>query len=483
MKELIKKPLILPLTILFSIAIVILVVSQISTIEHQRQQYPVKAVEVVTVKKIPFRRRVVAYGTVEPAVSLVTRAEISGKISFIHPSLKKGESLAQGTLVLTIEPTTFEFSLDQSRAGLMSSQSSLEQLESEYQSLVRSLDLAKQNLKTGESELARLTSVWEKRLVSRSVVDVEEQKVLQLRQQVEELQGKIASYTGRRSALMAQIDQAKTQIAMSKDTLGRTEIRLPFDARIGKVSVEKGEYAAVGTELFELLGTQAVEVNAELPLNQFYPLIAGIEAASVDLTRPADLKAAISRLQLMSVVSLVGYGDPGAKWRGELSRIGESIDPNRDTINLVVTIKNPYKGLVPGRRPPLLKGMFVAVEFIGPIRMQIVLPRKAMHQGRVYIATPNNTLEIRPVSVNYTQGQLVTLSEGVEEGEKVIITDVVPVVNGISVSPILKKDSQDMLERDALGVKPDQSGFNPGGRAQSDSLSRSNHGMVAGLKK
>ncbi|MCK5649034.1 MAG: HlyD family secretion protein [Gammaproteobacteria bacterium] len=455
MKKFLQKGLILPLIIIVALAMVIYKVINMPPVEHEVLQFPSKTVEVITLKKLPFRSRAIAYGNVEPAVFLKAKAEVSGKISYIHPSLKKGASLAKGTVVLRIEPTTFEFSRDQSEAGLTSSQHSLKQLEVEEKSSRRSLEIAQKNLQIGEKELARLLKILKQGVIARATVDDEQQKVLQLRQQVEDLQGKVSSYTSRKSATQAQIKQSKTQLAQSKDTLGRTEVRLLFDARIGTVSVEKGEYTSVGNVLFEALGTEAVEINAQLPVSQFYSLIRGLEKDTLNLQKMTDLQTEFSKIKLRAVVSLVGFEGNMARWQGKLLRIGESIDPERDTIGLVVAVKNPYESIIPGKRPPLLKGMFAAVEFFTPARELLVIPRKAIHQGRVYVANENNLLEIRPVNIVHKQGQLVVISGGVnqviKEGEKIIITDVIPVIDGLPLNPVQADEYEQQLARDALG--------------------------------
>ena len=461
MNTILRKAFVLPLIVIIALAVVILIVKSRQPGEHEVLQFPVRTVEVITARKLPFRSRAIAYGNVEPAVLLKARTEISGKISYLHPSLKKGASLAKDTIVLRIEPTTFEFSRDQSEAGLAGSESALKQLEIEEASTRRSLEIANQNLQTGEKELDRLLSIWEKGLIARTVVDAEQQKILQQRQQLEDLNGKLASYASRKAATRAQIEQSSTQLDQSQDTLGRTEIRLPFDARIGTVSVETGEYAAVGAELFEALGTQAIEVNAQLPVSQFYPLVQALGVNTVDLQAPEALQAAISRMPLDATVSLVGYDGISARWQGELLRIGESIDPDRDTVSLIVAVNNPYEAVIPGKRPPLLKGMYAAVEFYAPAREMLVLPRKAIHQGRIYVAVKNGNsdenssseyqLEIRSVTISQRQGPMVVILDGVSEGEKVIITDVIPVFEGLPLKPVLATDYETQLAREAVG--------------------------------
>jgi len=337
--------------------------------------------------------------------------------------LKKGASLEKDTVVLRIEPTTYEISLNQSMAGLVGSQSSLAQLEEEENSNKRSLQLAQKNLDLGVVELERVQSLWEKKIVARNQVDVEEQKVLQLRSTVQDLQGKLDSYASRRAAIEAQIEQSRSQVAISQDTLGRTEIRMPFDARIGAVYVEKGGFTsagAAGGDLFEALGVESVEINAQIPIRQFRPLVSGIQSSEassiINLQGPDNMQRALSNMQLEARVRLVGDTSGSNFWEGNLIRMSESVDPTRDTLGLVVSIANPYEGIIPGKRPPLLKGMYTSVEFLSPAKPTLVLPRKAVHQGRVYIATTQNTLAIRQVNVLFSQGDLVVVAD--EDGRK-----------------------------------------------------------------
>ena len=459
MKKLLKNAIFLPLILIVSIAIVVLLVKAKSPVEHLDVGYPVKAVEVITANKIPFRARAIAFGNVEPAVTLNTKSEVSGKISFMHADLKKGASLPKGTVVLRIEPTTFEFSLTESQAALTSSKSTLAQLKVEEKSAKDALSIVQKNLNVELKELKRTEELRKKGIISQSALDKENQKVLSLRQQLQDIEGKIASFDSRRNALRAQIKQSKSQVDKSQDTLGRTEVRLPFDARIGVVAVEKDEFVQAGSMLFEALGIQAVEINAQISTKQFRPLVTGlriIEDSSIGLQNPMILQAALSSIRLEARVRLVGDASHLTIWDGTLIRLSESVDPTRDTLGLVVVVDKPYEGIIPGKRPPLLKGMYTSVEFFAPAKPKLVLPRKAVHQGRVYVATRENTLVIRPVNVLFTQGEMVVLEEskdkGLKVGEKIIISDVIPVMEGMPLKTIVAAEYEEQLKRSALGT-------------------------------
>lgn len=442
-----------------AIALVAYKIKNKPPVAHEVSGFPVKAVEVITAEKIPFRARALAFGNVEPATVLKAKSEVSGKISYIHPQLKKGASLKKGTVVLRIEPTTYELNLNQSKAGLAGSQSSLKQLEAEEKSTKRALALAKKNLNVELKELNRLKSLWNKRLIAQSALDKEEQVVLSLRQQVQDIQGKLETFASRRDATQAQIRQSKTQVDQSQDKLGRTEIRLPFDARFGTVHVDEGEFVPAGGLLFEAYGLQAVEINAQLPTKQFRPLVTGTKnrSAQINLADPDSFQSVLSQLNLEARVRLVGDSNDAAIWQGRLVRLSESVDPTRDTLGLVIAVDKPYEKIIPGKRPPLLKGMFTSVELLAPAQPTLVVPRKAVHQGRVYSVTQKDNkpvLHIAPVHVLFQEGEMLVLDSQRDAdliGKQIIITDVIPVMEGLPLKVIEASEFKEKMLKDALG--------------------------------
>ncbi len=459
-----------------AIALVIYKVKNKPPVTHEELQYPLKAVEVIDIQKIPFRARALAFGNVEPATVLKAKSEVSGKISYIHPKLKKGASLKKGTVVLRIEPTTYKLTLNQSKAGLAGSQSSLAQLEAEEKSTKRALNLAQKNLNVEMKDLSRIKTLWNKRIIARSTLDKEEQMVRSLRQQVQDIQGKLSSDKSRKAATRAQIKQSKAQVDQSKDKLGRTEVRLPFDARIGTVSVDKGEFTPAGGLLFEALGVQAVEITAQLPTKQFRPLITSLAGAgeTISLKNPESVQATLSNMNLEARVRLVGDSSDAAIWDGQLVRLSESIDPTRDTLGLVIAVNKPYEDIIPGKRPPLLKGMYTSVELLSPAKPTLVVPRKAVHQERIYVVSTKDdepVLNIMPVHVLFQEGEMLVLDKSKDAGligKKIIITDVIPVMQDLPLKVIEATDFQKNMLIDALGAI-DKSGIEIGIENQGES--------------
>jgi multidrug efflux pump subunit AcrA (membrane-fusion protein) len=439
------------LAVAVAAVIAVALVKSRKPLEHVAVEMPSRAVEVLSVRQIPFRSRVTAYGNVEPAITLNSMAEVSGKISYVHPNLKSGETIPAGTLVVSIEAEDYALSLQQTREDLKASRSALAELESEEKSTRRSLQLALDNLTVGEAELARIRDVYQKQLIAKSTLDAEEQKVIQLRQQVEDLQGRINGYASRRQSIEAQIARAEQEVQNRATILGRTDIRLPFDARIGAVSVDENEFVTVGSPLFEAIDLRGVEITAQLPMVSMRQLISHLEDRTVAVQQFVQTGGRINEsLGLSARVRLVN-GMPEAVWEARVLRISEAIDPTRQTLGVVVGVDDPYEKIIPGRRPPLLKGMYTAVDLFAPQREAIIIPRRALHEGRVYLAGADNRLEIRPVDLRMTQGELAVIRGGIEIGERVIVNDLVPVIEGMPLTVNLVPELEEELRQRALG--------------------------------
>jgi multidrug efflux pump subunit AcrA (membrane-fusion protein) len=420
--------------------------------QHVATEMPSKAVEVITASNIPFSTRITAYGNVEPAITLNSTAEVSGKISYVHPNLKAGETIPAGTVVVRIDAKDYDVSLKQTQADLAASRASLKELGEAEKSTQRAMKLAQKNLKVGEAEYARIKEVYEQKVVTKSSLDAEEQKVIRLRQSLEDLQGKINSYESRRQSVKSQIARAEQAVQNSETILGRTKIILPFDARIGAVDIDKNEFVAVGSALFEAVDLKGVEITARLPIDSMRKLVSHLEGTTAGNEQIIRAGGRINdSLNLTTKVRLV-IDMPMAVWDARFLRISDSIDATRQTLGLVVGVDNPYQKIIPGKRPPLIKGMFTAVDIFAPAHDAMVVPRKAVHQGRVYIANSDNQLEIRPVDVLLIQGDLVVVRSGIEQGERVIITDLIPVIEGMPLQITTATDFETEMKKRALGA-------------------------------
>jgi multidrug efflux pump subunit AcrA (membrane-fusion protein) len=141
-------------------------------------------------------------------------------------------------------------------------------------------------------------------------------------------------------------------------------------------------------------------------------------------------------------------------WPARFARLGDGIDPLTRTVDVVVVVDNPYGQAVPGQRPPLTKGMFVEVELRGPLLTPVaVVPRAALLEGmRVHLAGPDDRLETRQVEVGIVQNGFATITRGLSPGERVVVSDLIPAVEGMRLAPVRDEAAEKALATASAGA-------------------------------
>jgi len=101
---------------------------------------------------------------------------------------------------------------------------------------------------------------------------------------------------------------------------------------------------------------------------------------------------------------------------------------------------------------PLSKGMFVQVVLRGKShRARILVPRSAVRDGTVMVADRDNRLRRRPVKVLFSQGWISAIEKGLTPGERVLVSDLVPAVEGMLLQPTLDAELAAALSSAAEG--------------------------------
>jgi hypothetical protein len=57
-----------------------------------------------------------------------------------------------------------------------------------------------------------------------------------------------------------------------------------------------------------------------------------------------------------------------------------------------------------------------------------VVPREALRDGDIYVVTDENRLEPREIEISFVQSEFACVRSGVEEGERIVLSDVAPAV-------------------------------------------------------
>jgi len=429
------------------LALAFIIVSLVPDIKHTAEGAPAPVAEYIEALPRPFVPRATGYGFAEPTTILEASAEVSGRITFMNPAVKAGALLEAGTELLRIDPTDYELSLAEARADLAVARAQKNEQSLLLASAKTAFEIAARNLSLGEANLARKRDLLKNSTISQASLDREEQGVLQLRQEKQARQQQLETLPSQIDVATARIKQSEARLVEQEERLARTKISLPFTARIAAVHVDRDEFVNAGGRLFDAHSVDSVEITTQLSLGSLQNLLAGMGVLPADQTINTP-SALISKLGLQAEVVLPDRVFD-ARWKGTVIRVGESQDRETRTLALVVRVDDPYGQIIPGVRPPLLRGMYVAVHLVSDPLESIVVPRRAVHGSKIYVASDKDTLELRDVNVVF-QGDVAVVRDGLKAGEKVIVTDLIPAVAGMAIEPRRSEEASAALQQTSL---------------------------------
>ena len=450
--EVLKGKGMLPLIALAGFLCLILIIKLKPATEHTQNINPAIPVNVITLETRSVRPAITGFGVVKPDLVLQAKAEVSGRVTWVHPGLKKGEILPENTLVLTIDDKDYQLALKQAEADLLVSKANLKEKELTIKNNQLELQLANEKLRVREAELKRFISLNKSGSVSQSRLDQERQVLLQQQQEVQKLENQRTTLPSELEVLKARIQIAEARVEQSKRDLQRTMIVLPFTARISEVHAEKDQYIGKGNSVFDAAGINKVIINAQFSMDRFAHFARELGGQQVRVEEDGSILAMselLHKLGLGAQVEVAGSSfDP---WVAKVERFSDSLDLQSRTIGVIVSVEGSYRETEPGVRPPLLEGMYMRVTLQGKPGEYLALPRFALHQGEVFKVTEDNTLARKKLNDVQLQGELALLhndsNQGLHSGDKIIVSDVFPAVSGMAVEAIDDETTGQQLQQ------------------------------------
>jgi RND family efflux transporter MFP subunit len=227
----------------------------------------------------------------------------------------------------------------------------------------------------------------------------------------------------------AQRSLLKARLSLADRNLDHTIIRAPFDLRVANLKIEDDQYVPKGQSLFEGDSIDRVEIKAQVAMSSLRRLFIGRPAIKIDFNR---LDESFAELIAIDPVVQLDMGNHIAEWQAEFVRFSDIVDPETRTMGVVVAVDDPFDKVIPGYKPPLSKGMFARVVLSGKITMKrIVVPRSSVRAGTVFVVDKDSRLRRRAVSILFSQGDISVIEEGLKQGERIVVSDLVPAVDGM----------------------------------------------------
>ncbi len=75
--------------------------------------------------------------------------------------------------------------------------------------------------------------------------------------------------------------------------------------------------------------------------------------------------------------------------------------------------------------------MFVSAEVEGQANPSWVVPERAVHGDKIYLLNNESRLAIVPITVLYRRDNLVVIDGELEQGQKLILNDLLPAIDGM----------------------------------------------------
>lgn len=348
-----------------------------------QKRAPVKVIPVVEVQVVQpgdHRIMVPAMGTVVPAREVVLRAQVSGKVLSLHPEFIEGGYIKENAEILQIDPVDYQLTVTLAEAKVKDAESALELAEEEANAAKeewRLLDDANTNDKPPP-------------LVAK--------------------EPQLAAAQARLKAEQAELKKAELD-------LKRTSVRSPFNGIVRTKSVEIGSLVTPQDPLAELVGVDEYWIQVSVPVDYL---------KWISVPNRKGKKGSQVR-----VVHRSGY-----ERTGEVIELLGDLETEGRMARILATVKDPLGLKDSGQRTrPLLIGEYVRVEIEGPPLNRVFrIPRVALRDNdTIWVVGDDSTLDIRPVTTIWRDTQTVFLDQGLNPGDRVIVSDLAAPVEGMKI--------------------------------------------------
>ena len=375
------KRLLVPLLILaLSAVIFVALVNNQPTLKTTVKEPVPVAVRALDINLAPMQLSVSSEGNVQPSIETKLVAQVAGEVVELSSSLVAGGDFSKGDVLLQLDPRDYEIALARSQAAL-----SRAQAEQRY----------------AAEEASRVRSLYGDELTS----------IAQL-QSAERLL----------SIANATVDDASAAIKRANVDLERTVFTAPFNGRVRAENVDIGQFLAKGAMIATLYDTDRLQVR--LPL-------ADAQLAYLD---PSYAQTGLSGEEPANVMLSANYAGDQQSWSAKLLRTEGEISTKSRFLHVIVEVTETLNEN--GVRLPV--GLFVDAVIAGrTVDGLVSVPRGALRSDNsVMVIDEDNQLHFRDVSVFKLSDTDVLISEGLASGERISISPLQFVVEGMPVTVI-----------------------------------------------
>ena len=340
-------------------------------------------------------------GVLEPEMVVNVVPKIGGRVAEVR--VKDGDRVKAGDLLLRLEASEIEAQVAQAEAGHEVALANLEKTRAgarveQLEQCRAGLQMAEAGYDEAERSFNNARALYEEGIVPKQQLDQAETQYIiadaQLKQAAEELKMAESGATAEDLKIIeAQVSQAAAALQLARTQLADARIVAPISGTVSGVVLNPGEMAGPGTPVVTINKLDTMEVQVNLTEKDVNRVSTGQE---VDVLVPSVSKEPLP---------------------GKIHSISPVADPRTKTYKLKATLPNED-----GR---LKAGMTATIRaVIDAEKDTVVVPVEALlvQQGRQVIYVVEEGLaRRRAVTVGLENGTAVSVLEGVDPGEQVVV--------------------------------------------------------------
>ena len=407
------KRVLLPFVILI-IAIAIFMALSASKPEKKQLQRQEKVwrVKTVPVKFEQISPEITLYGRVETPRRASLNAAISADVSQVN--ILEGAVVSEGDVLITLDNSDADLLLAQRKADLAEINATISSEKARQKRDKGLLANEKALLDLAEKAVTRAQKLDASRLVTRSSLDDavanQQRQVVTLKR----LEYDISEHPARLAGLKARQTRAKALLAQAQLDVDRTFIKAPFNGRIANLNVSLGDRVRIGDNLLSIYDLDHLEVRAQIPGRY-------LKQIRDDLAQGKTPKAIASSDEHTLTFELNRLSGETRQDSGGVDGLFSLIDDDRI----------------------LALGTFIELSLsLGSQDNVIVMPFNALYGlNRVYRINDGYLEAVKITRVGeYENGQgqtaLLIRSDALEEGDRVISTQLPNAITGLRVEAL-----------------------------------------------
>ncbi|MCS3431913.1 efflux RND transporter periplasmic adaptor subunit [Klebsiella sp. BIGb0407] len=239
----------------------------------------------------------------------------------------------------------------------------------------------------------------------------------------------------------AAVVAAKAALESARINLAYTKMTSPISGRTGMSSVTEGALVTSG------------QTNALVTVQQIDPIYVDVTQSSGEFLRLKQELAAgkLKQENGQAKVKLVTNDGVAYQQEGTLEFSEVTVDPSTGSITLRAVFPNPDKSLLPG--------MFVRAELEEGINPTAILvpqqgiTRTPRGEASAMIVDKDNKVAVRQLTTGAAIGNKWLVTEGLQDGDRVIITGLQKIKPGVQVNAQEVAESSEGQQSSAAGAK------------------------------